>query len=312
MKKIFVTDYIGLCNRLEALRFSFGLQRGLGHGISVDWPEWDSVHVEGVQGERFRWHDRIGSIKLRDGFQGDLRRLGSYRRIVQRTWAGPPEWMVPIEEIGSRLRLRSDLRNAIAQLLAPHMGRPVVGVHIRRGDFQGFSDSNYDASVTRSRAVPLWWFEAVMHRLARRWPETVFLLSTTGDPQDLALLQTQFRTLVLPIRSPYAYKGSDHQSAVHPVADLFALACCRTLLATPGSTFGNFAANVLGPESVSILPPPRTGRANVQFGWVKLPKASPAEWGAVGKTGAGLSLDSGECLMVPEPGPPEVDWILTW
>jgi hypothetical protein len=62
------------------------------------------------------------------------------------------------------------------------------------------------------------------------------------------------------------------------VVDLFALACCTTLIATPTSSFSHWAANVLGPRSRVILPPPRTTRANPQWGVAELTGSVVLDW----------------------------------
>ena len=40
-RRIYLQNFIGLCNRLEALALAFALRAAHGHEIRLDWPELD-------------------------------------------------------------------------------------------------------------------------------------------------------------------------------------------------------------------------------------------------------------------------------
>ena len=59
-------------------------------------------------------------------------------------------------------------------------------------------------------------------------------------------------------------------SAGHPALDLFALAACTVLIATPNSSFSHFAANALGPAASVLLPPARTVAEAPEAGYLRI------------------------------------------
>jgi hypothetical protein len=61
----------------------------------------------------------------------------------------------------------------------------------------------------------------------------------------------------LGLANPYDLSNPGHRASTHPVADLFALACCEVIVATPLSSFSHFAANALGPSTTCVVPPQR-------------------------------------------------------
>lgn len=271
MKKIFVTDYIGLCNRLEALTLSFAIREYYGHEIFLDWPELDAIRIIGAKASPIRVWDRVGSIKIRNCSESVFCSIGNYRSIIQRTGDGPSlilgRLFLPVAR---RIRINPILRQTIIDEFQKRQGNLIVGVHIRRGDFHLANQETYDITKTRHPAVPTWWYEYAMKKLVERYRNVSFFISCSGDAQDIALLNKNFDTFELPTYSPYSYKGEDHRSTRHPVADLFALACCHMLIGTPFSTFSHYAANALGGPCHCILPPalvtpdnPLIGIANI-------------------------------------------------
>lgn len=159
-------------------------------------------------------------------------------------------------EAASRLSLSAPLAVSVAEVFRNIGSRPVVGVHLRRGDFPLLADEFYDLHQALLSAVPIWWYEWVMQAIVKRQPATCFLLCCSGAPEAAATLRKHFDIVEIPITNPYK-KSAGHCSAHHPVADLFALACCPVILATPVSSFSHYAANVLGRESACLVPPPQ-------------------------------------------------------
>ena len=111
--------------------------------------------------------------------------------------------------------------------------------------------------------------------------------------------------------TPYHYKGQDHQSASHPVADLFALACCSVILGTPGSTFTHFAANALGGPSVCLLPPLRTERTRPAIVRLESHGWRAMKWGRAWRENTDGELIEKDARL-PAPAEPKLDWAKIW
>jgi hypothetical protein len=169
--------------------------------------------------------------------------------------------------------------------------RPVVGVHLRRGDFPLCCEEVYDLHQTMLSAVPLWWHEWMMRAIVRRQPSVRFLLCHNGASDAAAQLKKEFEVVEVPLPNPYK-RPTGHQSAHHPVADLFALACCPVILATPVSSFSHYAANVLGDAATCLLPPPQRNRAAPAVVQVRVNRRLLRHWvdACLGKDGKVLPL----------------------
>jgi hypothetical protein len=290
-KRIYLQEFIGLCNRLESLALSFAIRQKYGHEIFLDWHELDALGVDDTRRGAPGVFGRIGAFRLRECDDVVFAQLGRRNTIIQRTVYGPEAVTQPIYlSVARKIRLKKHLLAPIEEMFRAAQGRPVVGVHIRRGDFILSSPDVYDATATRHAAVPLWWYEFVMEAIARRQPDVCFFVSGTGDAADFDNWRRKFSILELNAKNPYAYKGDPHQSGTHPVADLFALACCPVILATPASSFSHWAANVLGAPSVAVLPPLKTTRDNPQIASLQMRGKLVQEWCRVCReTGAPLT-----------------------
>jgi hypothetical protein len=291
-KRLYLQEFIGLCNRLEALSLSFAIQQAHGHEIFLDWRELDAFSVDDTHRGAPGLLGRLGSFRLRECDETTFARLGEHDKIIQRTVYGPESVTQPIYlSVAQKIRLKKHLLAPIEEMFHAAQGRPVVGVHIRRGDFILSSPDVYDARATRHAAVPLWWYEFAMDAIARRQPDVCFFVSGTGDSADFEKWREKFRLLELRVKNPYAYKGEPHQSDTHPVADLFALACCPVILATPASSFSHWAANVLGAPSTTLLPPLKTTLDNPQIASLQLHGRLVQEWCRICReTGAPLTV----------------------
>jgi hypothetical protein len=60
--------------------------------------------------------------------------------------------------------------------------------------------------------------------------------------------------------------------------DRFALACCPVILATPVSSYSHYAARVLGPVSLCLIPPPRMPRSAPAAVQPRLERALLFDW----------------------------------
>jgi hypothetical protein len=144
-----------------------------------------------------------------------------------------------------------------------------------------------------------------MREYARAFPGVWFVVGYSGEAAALARLQAQFEVVTLPPVFRYRSLLPGHHSAGHPVVDLFGLACCTTLIATPTSSFSHWAANVLGPPSRVILPPPRTMRDQPQWGVYETRGGVALDWRDAAERGAGMRVGG----ALPAPAVPITDWL---
>ena len=305
MRKIYISNFSGLANRLEALVIASLIADRWGHSIFLDWPEGESLGVAGTAKGRIKPWERIGALKLRDFGEDGLATLGSRRVISLRSTYGPRErqrrYVLPT---AARLAPHRRIAEAIRESVARFAGRPAVAAHIRQGDFHVAEDV-YDANAHRHPAPGLWWYEHIMGEYARNHPGVYFVVGYSGDADTLARLKSRFDVLTLPAVFGYQSLLPGHRSEGHPVVDLFGLACCTTLLATPTSSFSHWAGNVLGPAKRVILPPPRTTRAQPEWGVSELRGSVVLDWREAAERGTGVKLGG----ALPAPTPAVTDWL---
>jgi hypothetical protein len=259
-KRVYIENCGGLCNRLEIFVLACAIQRAFGHEIYLGWPELDALRVEntrrGTPGLWGRWR----AARVRVCSEGLFQSLANRRNIILRGLAGPDDRMEAVyAEAASRLGVEATLARDLVEFFRAMGPNPVVGIHLRQGDYPLLSNDVYDLHQATLSAVPVWWHEWVMGAILKLEPATRFLLCHNGSPEAVAQLKRNFDVLEVPKTNPYRTSWG-HRSPRHPVADLFALACCPVILATPVSSFSHYAANVLGPESTCLMPPPRMTR----------------------------------------------------
>ena len=305
MKKIYISNFSGLANRLEALVIASLIADRWGHSIFLDWPEKESLSIAGAGKGWIKPWERIGGLKLRDFDAEKLAALGESRVISLRSTYGPRElqrrYVMPT---AARLAPHRRIAEAIREGFARFAGRPAVAVHLRQGDFDVAAET-YDANAHRHPAPGLWWYEHVMREYARAFPGVYFVVGYSGEPAALAQLQSQFDVTTLAPVFQYRSLLPGHRSAGHPVVDLFGLACCTTLIATPTSTFSHWAANVLGPPTRVILPPPRTTRSHPEWGVAQMRGGVALDWRDAAERGTGVGMGG----ALPAPTPPVTDWL---
>jgi hypothetical protein len=285
MPKLFIDEFVGITNRLETLPLAFAIRRKYGHDIVLDWHELDSFSVDDTRRGKVRLLARLGAQRIRHCNAAMFATLAG-KKIILRSLDGPESELGPIYlEVARKIHIAAHLAASIRELFAALGDRPVVGVHIRQGDYVLANQDEYE--ITQEwPAVPVWWYEAAMAAIVARQPEARFLLSCNGDPAKFRNLHDRFDIVTLDVPSHYQYKGSDHDSAVNPVADLFALACCPNLLATPVSGYSHWAANALGSPTSCIVPLPGATPENPLMGRVELYGARLPRWRAAGRTGS--------------------------
>lgn len=309
MPKLFIDEFVGITNRLEALPLAFALRKAYGHEIILDWHELDSLSIDDTRQGKVRLLARLGALRVRNCDRALFDTLGG-KKIILRSLDGPSEILDPIYlESARKVHLVPSLAASIRQSFAPYAGRPVVGVHIRHGDYQMAREDRYEITGVEWPAVPVWWYEKTMARIAARQPDVCFLLSSTGDPDSYPTLRRNFDVFTLDAVSPYTYKGADHLSRVNPVADLFALACTPVMLATPVSGYSHWAANVLGSPTVSIVPIPGATPDNPRCGKVELYGRRLPVWREAGREGTNTLQLSADLSEIDMGRKAQLDWL---
>jgi len=310
-KRVFVTEYVGLGTRLEALAMAFMISDYFGHEVCIDWRDVDALNIVGATFRRRGMLGRIDSIKLREDLpSANFHRIARHTNVNLRTHQGPrhllERYYLPTAR---RVKLRPDLIDAIRAGFAPYADRPLVGVHIRRGDFPLMSESEFDVNAAVWPAVPDWWYEHVMGEIQKAVPEVAFYVSCSGSLDDFPHLAQRFPVFEIATESPYGYKGPTHHSKRHPAADLFALGCCSTLVATTCSTFSHYAANMLGEPTTVLLPPAYKIFANrAVYCSINMHGRGAFDWYEACRTGRGLK-EVTDADTLPISHGASVDWM---
>lgn len=309
MPKLYIDDFVGVSNKLETLPMAFAIRKEYGHEIILDWPELDTFIVAQTRRGKVRMAARVGAVRVRSCDDRLFRRLKG-KKIILRSLDGPAFRLDPIYvEVAEKIRLNPEPALAIREVLIRFGDRPVVGVHLRRGDYLDAGDDRYDIRELEWPSVPLWWYEHVMAAVVRRQKDAVFFLSATGDPDSYTTLRKNFDLFSLDVPNPYSYKGGGHASRVHPVVDLFALACCPVILATPLSGYSHWAANVLGAPSSCLVPIPGMVRAEPAIGHLRLYGMRLPVWRAFGRQSRNTPQVSEELEGVDLSFASNTDWL---
>lgn len=290
MKKVFITEYVGLSTRLEALAMAFLISEYFGHEVCLDWRELDALHVVGARRRGRGLLGRLNSLKLLGDASEALDRVQNHANVNVRTHHGPRHLLRKLYlPTAQRVKLRPDLIAVIRDTFSRYENRPLVGVHIRRGDFPLISPDMFDVNAVAWPAVPDWWYEHVMRQIQQAVPNVAFFVSCSGSLDAFPNLQKNFDIFDMPAESPYTHFGAGHVSARHPAADLFALGCCDTLIGSPCSTFTHYAANMLGrPTQIFVPPAQKMFKSQPEFSKVSLHGHGAADWYAACRTGQGL------------------------
>ena len=303
--KVYINDFTGLCNKFEALILAFSIREYFGHEIWLDWPELDSLNIASTRRGRRGILSKLNSIKMRDCDFTTFSSLYKYRNIHLRGLRGahPESLDRQLPKVIDCIRIKPDLIFAIKKFYS-EINKPVIGVHIRRGDFVTASSLS-DFDKNSHSAIPDSWLVKSFELLRAKFPDVNFYLSFTGKSSDYKCLLDKFPCHTLDIKSPYGYKGPGHSSDIHPVADLFALACCDTIIGSPGSSFSHWAANCLGNQSTIVTPKPVNGSfENIALTARKFGLCRMHVWGSYDWLHSADSIDE-----LPHPGFPSVDWL---
>lgn len=307
-KRIYIANTSGLANRLETLVLATMIEDYFGHSIYLDWPENDSLRVAGTFPGRLAPWERPFSTKIRDFNLLGFENLGNLNIINLRGTYGPRELQKRyVLATAARLKPHPRVGRVIREVLAPFGNRPAVAVHIRQGDFT-IAEDCYDATVARHPAPALWWYEHVMAAYVRSFPDVYFVVGYSGDESSLQRLKGRFDIVTLPGLFPYQSLLPGHASEGHPVVDMFAMACCPTLIATPTSGFSHWAANLLGPNTCVVLPPTRTEKCSPSFCISSMPGCTYLDWRDAAESGHGVVMIESDG-DIPTPLPPVTEWL---
>jgi hypothetical protein len=309
MPKIYIDDFVGVSNKLEALPMAFAIRKEHGHEIVLDWPELDSFSVADTHRGKVRIIARIGAIRVRSCDDRLFKELKG-RKIILRSLDGPAFRLDSIYlDVAAKIRLNPELARTVREGFARYGDRPMVGVHMRRGDYHDIGDDLYDVADVEWPSVPLWWFEHAMAAVSRRQKDVLFFLSTTGDPDSYTALRKNFDVFSMDVPNTYGYKGGGHESRVHPVVDLFTLACCPVILATPLSGYSHWAANVLGAPSTCLVPIPGMTHSEPAIGVLRLYGMRMPVWRAFGRQSRNTPRASSDLGEVDISRPAFTDWL---
>ena len=149
MPKLYIDEFVGISNRLEALPYAFAVRQAYGHDIVLDWHELDSFSVDDTTRGKVRLLARLGALRIRDDSAETV--FDSLRALE-----GPDERLTRVYlDTARKLHLAPALATAVRAAFARAEGRPVVGVHIRQGDYQLVSDEHYSIEGREWPAVPM-------------------------------------------------------------------------------------------------------------------------------------------------------------
>ncbi len=298
--KVFIGNYTGICNHLETVILAFAVRERFGHEIWLDWPELDAFAIDSTHVGAKKFYHRFNGVKYPGNDEAAFETLGRYRHVDLRgLYGAPPALLDPqLPHVTRSLRLNRGLAAQIKDFFAG-IQRPVVGVHIRRGDFLVDPERKRRHAATSDMQLSF-----ALERISRRFPDTVFFLSYTGKVTDYNFLLDRFNCVTLPIPTPYSHHGAPQASETHPIADLFALACCPSIVVTPRSSFSHWAANCLGSPSISLVPGPLESSAEIglsikRFGACRLPAFMNEPWKATDVRD----------LDLPAPQKAQTDWL---
>lgn len=310
MKRVFITDYVGLSTRLEALAMAFLISDYYGHEVCLDWQEFHALRIIGARKCGRGLLGRLNSIKLRGDASDGFNRVGDYTNVNLRTHHGPQHLLQKMYlPTAQRVKLRPDLIGIIRDTFARYENRPLVGVHIRRGDFPLIAPDVFDVNVFEWQAVPDWWYEHVMNEIQKAVPNVAFFVSCSGSLDDFPKLKNNFDVFDMPAEFNCTHIEAGHASARHPAADLFALGCCSTIIGAPCSNFTHYAANMLGYATQVLIPPAaKMLQAQPSFASVDLYGHGANDWLAACRSGAGAQIVTDASHLKISNGA-RVDWM---
>lgn len=305
---IYIRNFAGLCNRIEALNIAYAIQEIGGHQIVLDWPELDLLDVKATKQGPMPWLRRLIRLKPeRIKNDLDLNTIARSQTVDLRIFYGSSQMLDTLyQRLPQSLSIKAIAAKQIQNLFHDRAkGSPVVGVHLRRGDFAGDQATVFDPDSHRHVAVPTWWYLEMMANYRRQYPGVQFFVSLNGHLDNFPELAGKRDVFTLNLKASNHIPPTQHTSNVHAVADLFALACCNVVLATPVSSFSHFAINVLGPPATAIIPVSGATVAKCSFTALKLQFQRLNNWNEACRK----ATRPNHLMELPPPAPAALDWL---
>lgn len=247
----------GLANRLRAHVIAGAYAERTGRILAPCWVSnkhlgcvfsdlFDPALPEGIN---FRTIRRVGYLKHIAAAQGEMSDYPEDLIFFKTQWqdvhseyllrAARPHcdsfsrWVTPKAEVSAFVE------HAVA--LWP---RQVLGVHVRRGDFV----------TTTGQAISLSRYVVAMGRVLSEMPEdTGVLLASDAPAEELQEIYAAFPGRILPrVFKPTFFEGvrGSLPGARGSLVDMLLLSRASRLILTPGSTFGEFAAQISNVEVI--------------------------------------------------------------
>ena len=269
MKNLFITNYVGLASRLETLPLAFMLKDYYAYEINLDWPDLTDFNVVGSKRKKFRLHHRLNLKKILSlNVPEDLSNLRKHKNLNLRSQFGVPDYLISKYYLPTyqRIKLNPVYIYQLHDFFLKHSESSVVGVHIRRGDFILEKGDSYDATEQESVSVPTWWYVYVMSKIVELNSSVKFFISYTGHESAYKEIFDKFDCITFRTHQKHSDDYFGHFSEGHAVCDLFALACCNVIIASPCSSFSHVAVNALGNKSIAILPRNKMSKNRPEYG----------------------------------------------
>jgi hypothetical protein len=147
-----------------------------------------------------------------------------------------------------------------------------------------------------------------MGKIVEREPTVKFFVSYTGMKTDYPEIFDNFDCINFKINQKHSDDYHGHRSDGHAVCDLFALACCTVIIASPCSSFSHVAANALGNKSIAILPRNKMNKMNPEFGSLSIwGKQARNHWYDSCRTNKNWNLIN-TSKEIPSLGTPDFSW----
>ncbi|MFC1660020.1 hypothetical protein ACFL3S_00960 [Gemmatimonadota bacterium] len=261
-KYVTYTNHWGLANRLRLHCVAYAYARKTGRQLVLTWRRNRFCHA--------RYHDlfvggppSLGALTLRERVRIRLARGLSCRTFGKGTLPeGRGIDFIPDSHhtlihlhhdleasmhFGSRLGdfhedvvrsmiPRPEVQERATPVLAEFDG-PTVGIHVRRGDFFRYLGDEMP---------PIERFVAIIQETAKLIPDATFFIASDGSEEDLKPVLNAGNCVI----RPRVTARGRLEGIRDALADLLILAATDFVVSTPKSSFGGFAAYILGGKPI--------------------------------------------------------------
>jgi hypothetical protein len=264
-KKIFpISNEKGLANRLESYALAFSISQLLGHKVCLQWPEQDVLEIDGIVCKKPNFFQRHFSHRFYKT-EDFCKSLANKKWIILKTIGrSHPELLDSYNQAGQHVHLKKEISQQLKTWMNSLSDRPLVGVHLRRGDFHSKDEGSYNLVGAKDAlvAVPMGWVLKTMRNIKAAIPDVRFLICTNGDEKFIEQFRKEFDIVTTDqvFQSMEAdFLNKYHVCERHPAIDLFSLACCSNVIGQPVSSYTHWSTHVLNKDSSYknrlIIPP---------------------------------------------------------